>query len=80
MGIEKGNDQLLEPTAGHPSVDVHRRVVIGENRRADGRELALGAVDRAEDLVTKLELDRTPERGELAARRTRANQVIERLQ
>ena len=49
----------------------------GELRRG---QLDLRRVDRGEDLVPELQLDRAPERRELALRRAKALQIVERLE
>src|SRR5258708_10773881 len=51
-----------------------------EERELRGRELDLRRVDGGEDLVAELQLDRAPQGGQLALRRTEALQVVQRFE
>src|SRR5439155_13744233 len=78
--VEHRPDEMLEPTAGDAGVDVHVGVVVGEDRGGHGREVDLCRICRLKDLVPELELDRAPQSRELATRRTRTHEVVERIE
>src|SRR2546422_1073337 len=48
--------------------------------RGDAREVDLCRVRRLKDLVAELELDRAPQRRELASRRAGAHEIVERVE
>ena len=54
--------------------------MIGQDRRGHGGQLAFRGVDGLEDLVPELQLDRAPERSQLALRRSGPHEVIERVE
>src|SRR6267378_7493748 len=74
LGVgEQAVDEPFEAAARDARVDVDRGMVVREDRRRIAREFAFGGVRGHEDLVSKLQLDRASQGGELALRRALAN-------